>query len=676
MRTKHLQTRSKPNEDLTYRSFSVRKLQADQSGSAPSTLDREKRSVEVLAATENPVNVFDMERWEVVPEVLLMSGARIPKSRQVPLLDSHSRFSSADVMGSAREMRVDGSELVSTAIFSSVQRSDEIFTKVEEGHLTDFSLGYRVNKSVWIPEGQSQVVNGRTFKGPVKVATDWTPRELSITPIGADELSKARSARSTQEGKEKMEKKLREFLESRGLAKDATEDQAWAYLEKLDVKRELPAPAPGSPPEAKTEEQIRAEAVKFEQDRIFEIRSMCETFHCSDMADELIRGGMAIDQARKSVMDKISKNFTEGHGYRPPVGTGADERDKFRSAATDAVCMRSGVAVEKPAAGANELRGWTLKELARESLRMAGLSTHGDIRDIVGRALTTSDFPIILGAGANRALLAGWQAQAMTWRTWCGVGSLPDFKAMNLVVPGEFGDLDEIPDHGEYKYGGRSEKYETAQLATYGKLFSITRHSIINDDLGALSDVPMGHGRAAARKVNALAYAVLTANAAMKDNKALFHADHGNLGTVGVPNIATISEAIKLMRLQKNLDGKEFLEIRPQYFIGPVALEGVCEQFFNSAFEGTQAKPNLVNPYAGKYFTRVYAPQLDAVSADAWFIAGDKGMTVVVFFLNGVETPYLEEKTGWSVDGVEYKVRIDAAAKAVDWRGLVKNAGK
>ena len=46
-----------------------------------------------------------------------------------------------------------------------------------------------------------------------------------------------------------------------------------------------------------------------------------------------------------------------------------------------------------------------------------------------------------------------------------------------------------------------------------------------------------------------------------------------------------------------------------------------------------------------------------------------------MFFLNGVQRPYLEVQEGWKVDGVEYKVRIDCGAKAVDWRGLVKNPG-
>ena len=81
------------------------------------------------------------------------------------------------------------------------------------------------------------------------------------------------------------------------------------------------------------------------------------------------------------------------------------------------------------------------------------------------------------------------------------------------------------------------------------------------------------------------------------------------------------------------------------------------------------------NPYAGTYFTRVYEARLDDDSATAYYFAAAKGKTVKVFFLNGIQTPFMETKAGWTVDGVEYKVRIDAGAKAMDWKGLVKNAG-
>ena len=82
-----------------------------------------------------------------------------------------------------------------------------------------------------------------------------------------------------------------------------------------------------------------------------------------------------------------------------------------------------------------------------------------------------------------------------------------------------------------------------------------------------------------------------------------------------------------------------------------------------------------MNPYAGSYFTRVYEARLDDADSNAWYLAARKGKTVNVFFLDGKQTPYLETQQGWTVDGVEYKVRIDCNAKALDWRGLVKNAG-
>jgi hypothetical protein len=82
-----------------------------------------------------------------------------------------------------------------------------------------------------------------------------------------------------------------------------------------------------------------------------------------------------------------------------------------------------------------------------------------------------------------------------------------------------------------------------------------------------------------------------------------------------------------------------------------------------------------INPYSGEYFTRVYETRLDTASVTAWYLAAAKGKTVKAFFLNGVKTPRLEERGGWSVDGVELKVAIECAAKAVAWQGLYCNNG-
>ena len=52
---------------------------------------------------------------------------------------------------------------------------------------------------------------------------------------------------------------------------------------------------------------------------------------------------------------------------------------------------------------------------------------------------------------------------------------------------------------GEYGYATIGDRGETVQLATYGKLFSITRQAIINDDLSAFTRIPMNMARAAKR---------------------------------------------------------------------------------------------------------------------------------------------------------------------------------
>jgi hypothetical protein len=174
-----------------------------------------------------------------------------------------------------------------------------------------------------------------------------------------------------------------------------------------------------------------------------------------------------------------------------------------------------------------------------------------------------------------------------------------------------------------------------------------------------------------------VAYAQLTSNPVMGDGVQLFHSSHANIcSTPGAPGISTIAEAIKLMKKQKGLKGKQRLNLVPQFFIAPVALEGVAEVFFRSErFDDTDKGATTVNPYAGTRFTRVYDPRLDDTSETAWYLAGPSDKTVRVFFLRGQRAPYLEAREGWTVDAVQWKVRIDCAAKAVDWKALVYNAG-
>ena len=645
-------------EELTYRALSIDKATSGE----PATLDKEGRSVEAIGATETPVMERDYDSWEVYPTVLLMSGCQIPANRQLPLLDTHSRYSTASVIGSYRDIRIEGDKLLGRAVFSTAPEAEGPWLKTMEGHLTDYSVARRDLEATIIPAGQTGLINGRSFNGPVKVVTSWIPKEMSSCPIGADENAKARAATAQPQIPQKEIINMSEETQNRGLSTEATKPQTPAV--DLDA--------------------VRAEAVKAEYERMTEIDAMCSRADVpAEKKAELVKPGVTVESARKAVMDIIlDRSAANNPGARTTtqtdslrnIQTGADERDKFRSAAEDGLLIRSGKAPEKAADGARDLAGFSLRELARESLRMSGQNQGGDAMGMIGRALTTSDFPLILANIANKSLFDGYAAASETWQKWCGTGSTSDFKTNTVVRAGEMADLDQIREDDEYKYGARSEAQEQFAIATYGKLFSISRQAIINDDLGALTDIPAAHGEAAGRKLGDIAYAVLTANAAMGDGTTLFHANHGNLGTNGVIGTTTMAEAIKLMALQKDIGGKRRLNIAPKYMITSPALAQAAQTFFGSSMIGTQANPNQVNIYAG-LVELVFEPRLFDDSATAWYLAGDKGKTVKMYFLNGNQTPYMETKQGWSVDGVEYKVRIDAGAKAIDWKSLLKNAG-
>lgn len=146
--------------------------------------------------TELPAVVWDWERWDFVNEVLLADGMMVPASGQVPLLDSHQRNSALDVLGHVRDFsEVQAGDYAGRAgkvHFAADQTSQVIRQKILDKHITDGSVGYQVTKSIWIPEEMTVNVNGRAFTGPVKISSEWSLKEFSITPIGADVLAKVR----------------------------------------------------------------------------------------------------------------------------------------------------------------------------------------------------------------------------------------------------------------------------------------------------------------------------------------------------------------------------------------------------------------------------------------------------------------------------------------------------
>jgi len=390
----------------------------------------------------------------------------------------------------------------------------------------------------------------------------------------------------------------------------------------------------------------------------------------------LIDVDVDVAQAKDQLLAALGKGKKPAQGgAHIHVGNGSVVREHMGNA----LAARAGLETIETD---NGFRGMTLQEMARASLSEAGISPYGmDRQEMIGMAFThtSSDFGEILSDVARKSMLKGAKEANETFQDWTTKGQLSDFKPTKRVGLDSFPTLDKVPDGGEYKYATINDTGETIQLATYGKLFSITRQTIINDDLGVFSTVPSKMGRAAIRTVGNLVYAVLLANPKMADGKALFHADHKNLLAASGLTAADLDKAAQMMALHQDSAGS-VLNIEPEFLIVPRALKARASQLVNSMFDPDGKHSNVHNIAHG--IAKVVADaRIDAAIKSGqplpWFMAAGNGFdTIEVGYLDGNDTPYLEQQNGWSVDGTEFKVRLDAGVSALSHRTLVKNPGQ
>lgn len=611
-------------------------------------VDTDSRTVELSFSSETPYG-----RW-FGDEILCHDEECINLERfnngLGTVLFNHDRDA---VVGHIEKVWLEDNRGKALVRFDTDEQSETIFQKVQSGTLQGVSVGYAIYRYEVLEDEDTKSTNGR-FNGPAYVVTDWEPLEISIVSVPADPtVGVGRSAEevhtsiNTQEETQRMDEK--EILTTN----------------ETEVK--------SAPVETGITQADLQKAMEQERKRTSEITALFRDFDVEG-ADEAIVMGVSVDEARAMVMDQLrarNKGVT--------VTMGEAESDKFRAAAQDAVLMAAGIPVADAAPGANELRGYSMIELARESLKRESDSkaNFGDNMELARAAInSTSTFPAIMSNLANKSVMVGFNEAETTFQLWAGKGSNRDFKEAARVALSEAGNLELVPEGGQFQQDYLGEASARTKVATYGKLFSLTRQAIINDDLGLFSKIATKYGSAAKRLVNKMVYAQLTGNVKMQDGVALFDNKHGNVaGTGEALSVKAIAKAITAMRRQKGITGDATLNITPKYLVVPPELEMVAYQIVNSTAAVDGVNSGVVNPYKGRF---VVVADAELTDPDAWYLVADASQhdTIEVTYLNGVETPRLETRQGFDVDGIEYKVAFDCGVSALDFRGVFKNAGK
>lgn len=444
------------------------------------------------------------------------------------------------------------------------------------------------------------------------------------------------------------------------------------------------------------EDQIRAD----ERDRLKEIELTCRPVftggserdwgvhqkRVDDMKAKAVAGDMTVSELRAGVLEVLRASRPVFSGIITGGGSGHIPRARVIEAA---ILKRAGfAALAEKALGpacmeaADDLRVAHTLDLCRAALQHEGIDAPADREGMVRASLTTHTLTEALGAAVNKVLLDGYQESPATWRSFAGVRSVPDFKTATAIRPSFTGSLQQIPPGGEFKHGGADEATTQYKVDTYGKMFSIDRRDLINDDLSLFDSVARAMGQAAMRKLSDLVYDTLMSNAG-----AFFSAGNGNYITGADTNLSTdgLTKAITAMLTQRDAEGND-LDLRPTRLVVPPELQTVARAVLESEYiaaqtnlptgnslrnaVGLEVEPRLSN--TKKYGTKA--------STKHWYLfAAPAASPMIVGFLNGQKTPTVEffglDQTVNKL-AVSWRVYFDFGAALCDPRAAVRSKGE
>lgn len=643
----------------------------------------------MVAYTGGPMHLWG---WDF-PVIVDLAGLKLA-AEPLPILKDHSV---RDVVGHTSKVDIGRSTLELSGVISGTGPAAR---EVRDSAANQFpwraSIGAAAKRVEELAAGASATVNGLEAEGPAYIVRESVLREVSVVAIDADgdtQVEVAAAAAHTQ-GAKHMD--FEAWLKAKGFdPKVLTEDQtktlkaAYEAEQKpaddppADPKNAPPVKADGAPPAPAdgVVADIRATAVA-ERKRIAAVVAACGGRH-ADIEARALAEGWTQERTELEVLR------TE----RPKApAVGASRPSPTALVLEAAACLSGRLAgIEKQydektleAAGRVFNRGIGLQELLMEAAWAAGYGGsrwRGAEEEILRAAFSTTSLAGILSNVANKFLLQGFMAVESAWRLIAAIRPVDDFKTITSYrMTGDL-EFEEVAPTGELKHGTLGDAQFTNQAQTHGKLLTIPRTDLVNDDLGALTVLPVRIGRGGALKLNTVFWTKFLKNAAFFKAANRNYAD----GTDTALTIDGLTAAELLFLDQVDPDGKP-LAVPASILLVPNALKVRATNLMKSdEVRDTNAntKYPTANPHAGK-FTPVASAYLSNAkiagnSSKAWYLlARPEDLPVIeVVFLNGVEQPTVESaEADFSVLGIQMRGYFDFGVELQDPLGGVKMKGE
>lgn len=634
----------------------------------PGSINEAERTVTVDFGTNTPVL---MRGWEgSYNEILSFEKKHVRMERLnagAPLLKDHNPNKQIGVVQIAS---IDGEKGMATVRFGTSKRAEKIWIDVKDGIRKCISVGYRVYE--YIEQAIPEDLRGENYI-PTYTAVDWEPYEVSSVSIPADYKAGVRS--------EELEENEFKITNLNRHTPMTPEQQA-----ELDRLRKLETDYKTKNPSASAEEieAARKAAVKEEKTRSSEIILAVRSAKLKpEFAEKLINDGTSLSEARAMVITEFAKEDSEFRAAVVTVGNGLDECEKVQRGLEEALTNRIDKKTVITDLGRNYANA-SLGDMCRMFLEARGIKTQGwERRKIAqealsyrsGGAMSTTDFPFILGNVFNNMLLRAYKVTEPTFKAFTRESSSSDFRDNLRTRMGAITGFKKVVEGGEYEMATFGESQEKYKVAKFGVIVPLTWEAMVNDTLDAFSRIPAGLAMKARTLQSNIVWGLITDNNAMADGIDLFHADHGNYDASGnAIDIASLTAGRLAIRSQKEND--DYLDIEPEFLIVSPKIEGAAFQYTSANY--VPAEAGDINPKFNTKLKTIVEPRLlDVNSGNGWYLSANPNAidTIEYSFLEGQGEMFTETRQGFNTDGVEMKARMVFGAGVIDYRGFFHNVG-
>lgn len=310
---------------------------------------------------------------------------------------------------------------------------------------------------------------------------------------------------------------------------------------------------------------------------------------------------------------------------------------------------------------------------------------------------STSDWPLLLANVLHKLLLMKFVGVPSPWKSYTWQTELNDFKTANRVIMNESPDLLRITEESPYKDSFMTDNGYGITLETFGRVFSVGRRAIINDDLEALRRQPERFGRSASRTLAKQCVVGIEMDGKTYDGKSLFGVHTGGAGpnnqnyaaNVTIDNsaagILAVSTAMTAISKAKDETGEK-MGLIPKYLLVPPDLEDAAlrltqgQSFIpvntagGTTVVGKAARLEvLVEPFFNSATeSYVMADPADCPVIEVGFLDGKQTPDLLVKRINAVNLAGGDDEWGYEFDDIEFKIRWDFAVQRAMYQGIFR----